>query len=160
VIGALSSGKTRVFWAPVPAAQTGEFWKTLLEAGRSMDLRILVVHLAGDIPEPLASLPRIAAANLKTPPHEDRIVLLELPVDLSSGRCREMVEGVKSAQKYYQEIWIETSGLVREPAASVSRDFAETILLCALNAADRNFWQTQRTLLATNRALRGVVALG
>ncbi|MFZ4773831.1 MAG: hypothetical protein ACOYM3_00615 [Terrimicrobiaceae bacterium] len=160
VIGALSTGKTRVFWAPLASRQAGQFWDALLEAGRSMDLRILLVHLAGEIPERLASLPRIAPHQLQTPPHDQGIVLLELPPDLSAEKCREIVSRIKTAQPYYQEIWIETTGLVREPAASVSRDFSETILLCSLGAADRNFWQTQRTLLATNRPLRGAVALG
>ena len=160
VIGALSAGKTRVFWAPVAAAQAGQFWETLLDAGRSMDLRILLVHLAGEVPERLAALPRIAPRELQKPPQNEPIVLLELPGDLTSGQSREISVLIKAAQPVYQEIWIETAGLVREPAASVSREFSETILLCALGAADRKFWHTQRTLLATNRPLRGVVALG
>ncbi len=160
VIGALSTGKTRVFWAPLASRQSGQFWDALLEAGRGMDLRVLVVHLSGEVPERLASLPRIAPQNLLSPPRDERVILLELPPDLSAEQSREIVARIKAAQPYYQEIWIETTGLVREPAASVSRDFSETILLCALGAADRNFWQTQRTLLATNRPLRGAVALG
>jgi capsular polysaccharide biosynthesis protein len=160
VIGALSTGKTRVFWAPVAAARAGQFWDTLLEAGRSMDLRILLVHLAGEVPAELSALPRIAPRQLQSPPQDERVVLLELPGDLTSEQTREMSALIKAAQPVYQEIWIETAGLVREPAASVSREFSETILLCALGAADRNFWHTQRTLLATNRPLSGVVALG
>lgn len=160
VIGGLSGGRTRVFWAPVSSREATKFWETLLEAGRSMDLSLLMVHLAGEVPACLSVLPRIAPHQLQTPPLGERIVLLELPADLSSGQTRETVALIKSAQPYYQEVWIETSGLVREPAASVTREFPETILLCALGAADRNFWHTQRTLLATNRALRGVVALG
>ena len=160
VIGALSTGKTRVFWAPVAAGQAGQFWDTRLEAGRSMDLRILLVHLAGEVPERLSALPRIAPRQLQSPPHDERVVLLELPGDLTSEQSREISALIKSAQPVYQEIWIETAGLVREPAASVSREFSETILLCALGAADRKFWHTQRTLLATDRPLSGVVALG
>lgn len=160
VIGALSTGRTRVFWAPVAAARAGQFWDTLLEAGRSMDLRILLVHLAGEVPGELSALPRIAPRQLQSPPQDERVVLLELPGDLTPEQSREMSALIKAAQPVYQEIWIETAGLVREPAASVSREFSETILLCALGAADRKFWHTQRTLLATNRPLSGVVALG
>jgi hypothetical protein len=125
-----------------------------------MDLRILLVHLAGEVPAELSALPRIAPRQLQSPPQDERVVLLELPGDLTSEQTREMSALIKAAQPVYQEIWIETAGLVREPAASVSREFSETILLCALGAADRNFWHTQRTLLATNRPLSGVVALG
>ncbi len=160
VIGSLASGRTRTFWMPVASPAAGAFWEALLDAGRRMEIRILVVHLAGELPAGLASLPRVASHQLQSPPTAERVVLLEMPPDLDARGGKDLVAKVLAAQKHFQEIWIETSGLAREPGASVVREFPETILLCALGAAERSFWHTQRTLLATNKPLRGTVALG
>lgn len=160
VIGALSSGRTRAFWTPVPTASASAFWEVLLEGGRSMGLRILVVHLPGELPAPLAALPRIAPHQLQSPPAGDPIVLLESSPALSAAQSRDLIEKIHAASRIYQEIWVEASGLAREPVAGILRELPETIVLCALGASDRNFWNTQRTLLTVHKPLRGVVSLG
>ena len=160
VIGALSSGRTRAFWTPVPTPHATAFWEALVEAGRSMGIRILIVHLAGELPAPLQNLPRITPHQLQNPPAEEPIVLLETPAAPSELQNDELVEKIHAATKFYQETWIETSGLAREPVAGILREFPETIVLCALGVSDRNFWNTQRTLLTIHKPLRGVVPIG
>lgn len=160
VIGALSSGRTRAFWTPVSTPSAAAFWEALLEGGRSMGIRILIVHLAGELPPPLAGLPRIAPHQLQNPPSGEPVVLLETPAAPSGIQSGELVEKIHAASKTYQEIWIETSGLAREPVAGILREFPETIVLCALGASDRNFWNTQRTLFTIHKPLRGVVPIG
>ncbi len=160
VIGALSSGRTRAFWTPVPTPSASDFWEALLEAGRSMGIRILIVHLSGDLPAPLAGLPRIAPHQLQTPPNGEPVVLLETAAAPSGFQNNDLIEKIHAAARSYQEIWIETSGLAREPVAGILREFPETIVLCALGVSDRNFWNTQRTLLTIHKPLRGVVSIG
>ncbi|MFZ4680973.1 MAG: GumC family protein [Terrimicrobiaceae bacterium] len=160
VIGALSSGRTRAFWAPVATPSAAAFWHALLEGGRSMGIRILIVHLAGDLPAPLAELPRIAPHQLQNPPPGEPVVLLETPAAPSGVQSNDLVEKIRAAATSYQEIWIETSGLAREPVAGILREFPETIVLCALGTSDRKFWNTQRTLFTVHKPLRGVVSIG
>ena len=125
-----------------------------------MGLRILVVHLTGKLPTPLSDLPRIAPHQLQNPPAGDSIVLLEAPPTLSPSQSHDLIEKIHAATRCYQEIWIETSGLAREPVAGILREFPETIVLCALGVSDRHFWNTQRTLLTVHKPLRGVVSIG
>ncbi len=160
VIGALSSGRTRAFWTPLPTPSASAFWEGLLEAGRSMGIRILIVHLSGDVPTPLVHLPRIAAHQLQNPPDGVPVVLMEAPTVSNGLQSVDLVEKIHAAGRTYQEIWIETSGLAREPVAGILREFPETIVLCALGVSNRNFWNTQRTLLTIHKPLRGVVSLG
>ncbi len=160
VIGALSSGRTRAFWTPVPTPSATTFWEALLEGGRSMGIRVLIVHLSGELPSPLKELPRIAPHQLQNPPDSEPIVLLETPTTPSEISNGELVEKIHAAARSYQEIWIETSGLVREPVAGILREFPETIVLCALGVSDRKFWNTQRTLLTIHKPLRGVIPIG
>ena len=161
VIGALSAGRMRAFWSPVFTPNAELFWEALLDAGRSMGIRVLVVHLSGDIAPLLGALPRITMQQLQADADGDEpVVLLELPATLSPHRVKGIVEGIKGAAKTYPEIWIEASGHVHEPMASVLREFPEPVVLCALGTADRNFWKTQRALLGVHRPLRGVVSIG
>lgn len=158
-VGALSGGRVRAFWSPVLAPGTDTFWEALLDAGRGMGIRMLAVHLSGEIPQPLASLPRITAMELDKCGNDDA-VLLELPKTLDPHKTKEIVGAIRSASKNFPEIWIEASGLVHEPMAGVLREFPEPVILCALGTSDRGFWRTQRTLLGAHRPLRGVVSVG
>lgn len=161
VIGALSAGRMRAFWSPVFTQDANLFWEALLDAGRSMGIRVLVVRLSGDIVPLLGNLPRITIQQLQADADGDEpVVLLELPATLSAPRVKGIVETIKAAAKTYPEIWIEASGHVHEPMASVLREFPEPVMLCALGAADRSFWKTQRALLGVHRPLRGVVSIG
>ncbi len=161
VIGALSAGRTRAFWSPVFTPDSALFWEALLDAGRSMGLRILVVHLSGDMTQPLADLPRITLQQVQSHTGgEEPAVLLELPSSLAQHKVKDVVETIKGAAKSYPEIWIEAAGLVHEPMASVLREFPEPVMLCALGSSDRSFWKTQRALLGAHRPLRGVVSIG
>ena len=125
-----------------------------------MGIRVLIVHLAGDLPAPLAELPRIAPHQLQNPPAGEPVVLLETPAAPSGLQTNDLVEKIRAAAGSYQEIWIETSGLAREPVAGILREFPETIVLCALGVSDRKFWNTQRTLFTVHKPLRGVVSIG
>ncbi len=161
VIGALSAGRVRAFWSPVFTPDSGLFWEALLDAGRSMGIRVLVVHLSGEMPSQPGDLPRITLQQLQAHAvSEEPAVLLELPDTLAAQKVKEVVETIKAAAKSYPEIWIEASGLVREPMASVLREFPEPVMLCALGTSDRSFWKTQRALLGVHRPLRGVVSIG
>ncbi len=160
VIGPLATGRIRTFWSPLPSEAINRFWDLLLEAGQGMEVRILLVHLAGELPARLASIPRIAAHQLQNPPPTERVLLVELAPGASAAETKEFGDKIQAADRAFAEIWVEVSGPVREPAAGLVRTFPETILLCALGKADRQFWQTQRTLLTTHRPLRGAVTLG
>lgn len=161
VIGPLSTGRMRALWGPVFTPGSELFWEALLDAGRSMGIRVLVVHLSGDIVPLLGKLPRITMQQLQAGADGDEpVVLLELPATLSPQRVKGIVETIKAATKNYPEIWIEASGHVHEPMASVLREFPEPVMLCALGIADRSFWKTQRALLGVHRPLRGVVSIG
>lgn len=160
VIGPLATGRIRTFWSPLPSEAINRFWDLLLEAGQGMEVRILLVHLAGELPARFASIPRIAAHQLQNPPPTERVLLVELAPGASAAETKEFGEKIQAADRAFAEIWVEVSGPVREPAAGLVRTFPETILLCALGKADRQFWQTQRTLLTTHRPLRGAVTLG
>lgn len=159
VIGGLAASRARVFWMPVSAGGAERFWALLLEAGESMSLKILVVHAGGVPASALDRLPRIALSDLSTPPVTGRQFLLELPADATADDVRSTITKIRSAHDAFQEIWIEVGGLVREPVAAFSREYPDTIMLCALNVSDRDFWHTQRTLLASKKSLRGVVAI-
>jgi hypothetical protein len=85
---------------------------------------------------------------------------MEAPAVPNGLQTDNLIEKIHAAGRTYQEIWIETSGLAREPVAGILREFPETIVLCALGVSDRNFWNTQRTLLTIHKPLRGVVSIG
>jgi hypothetical protein len=159
VIGPLASQRVRMFWTPVDVPATGVFWSALLEAAQNMEIRVLVIQLTGDLAPALEHLPRVAGHQLQTS-GDTPVSLWEVGAGLTPKGAREVAQKIRAAQKLFQEIWIVCSGVVREPAAGVTREFPETIMLCALGLADRNFWHTQRTLLTTHKPLRGVVTLG
>lgn len=159
VLGSLSQGRVRTFWAPVATPNADVFWSALFAAGRSLESRILVVHLGGEGPDAMATLPRVGGRQLANPPPDEPILLREIPVAFGLGEAGELIEQIQAARQMYQEVWIQTSGSMREPVAKVLRNFGETVILCQLGAADRNFWKTQRTLVSTQRPLRGVVTL-
>lgn len=159
VIGPLASQRVRLFWMPVDVPAANVFWSTLLEAAESMDIRVLIVQLTGGVHPAMGYLSRVAGHQLQSAA-DSPINLWEVGPGLNQKVAREVVEKVRAGQKHFQEIWIVCSGVVREPAAGVAREFPETVMLCALGLADRNFWHTQRTLLTTHKPLRGVVTLG
>ena len=158
-LGSLSRGRVRTFWEPKAPPRAEAFWQALFAAARSMECKVLVVYLADQIPEAMAALPRVGARQLSQPPPHESVVLCEVPLGLSTDQAQDLIERLQIARPFYQEIWIATSGLLREPVAKVIRNFGETIMLCQLDAADRTFWQTQRTLVCAQRPLRGVVTL-
>ncbi len=159
VVGALApAGRMHAFWQPCPSPQTDAFWRVMIEQASSMRLRVLVVHLAGEVPSVLAALPRVA-------PHETaltgapRVALWELPGDLSIDALGATLATLASARSAQNEIWLHASGLVREPAAALARAADRTTVLFTKNAAVRDFWSTQRTLLAARRPLGGFLAM-
>jgi hypothetical protein len=130
----------------------------MIDQADTMRLRILIVHLTGEIPQTLVSLPRLA-------PHEvvaargNGVALCELPPDLTMESVRQTVTTLQYARATYNEIWVHATGLVREPAAAIARASDRITVLFALGAAVRDFWATQKTLLSARDPLTGFIAM-
>jgi uncharacterized protein involved in exopolysaccharide biosynthesis len=161
VVGALAAGRLRAFWTPVPTPGADAFWEALLEAGRGMGIRMLVVHLSGQ-PEPsLSALPSIGLEELSGPPApRNHAVILPLSSLPAGVDARAIAETLKAAARNYPEVWVVVSGTVHGSLAALLREFPDPVLLCALGRENRLFWQTQRALLGANHPLKGVVSIG
>jgi hypothetical protein len=160
-IGALSAGRVRAFWTPVPTPGADIFWQALLEAGRGMGIGILVVDLSRELEAALSELPRVAMSELSSsvaPP--DHAALLPMPALPAGAKAREMAETLKAAGRHHPEVWVVATGPLHESMARLLREFPEPVVLCALGQADRDFWKTQRALLGEHRPLKGVVSIG
>ena len=160
VVGPLSSGAVRSFWAPVPSPAGADFWASMLEAAQRMALPIVIVHLEGPIPAPLENLPRISPAMLRQHRGDAPAVLVELPPAIDAARARETIATLKAAAAHLPAILVEAVGFLQIPVSNILREFPQPVVLCALNAADRTFWKTQRSLLGSDFPVKGVVALG
>jgi hypothetical protein len=158
-LGSLSRGRVRTFWEPISPPRSETFWQSLFAAARSLECKVLLVHLADESTASMADLPRVGARQMNQPPPHETVVLREVPPALAAAQSQELIEQIQAARPHYQEIWISTSGLLREPVAKIIRAFGETIILCQLDAADRTFWHTQRTLVSAQRPLRGVITI-
>lgn len=153
-----SSGRVHAFWQPCPADEIETFWATLIEQASAMQMRVLIVHLTGDLPQPIATLPRIAPREITTS-RANEIYLCELPPDLTMDAVRKTVASLQSARSIHDEIWLHATGLVREPAAAIARASDRITLIVTLGAAVRDFWQTQKSLLAARAPLTGFIAM-
>ncbi len=159
VVGPLSSsGRSQVFWQPCPSPQTDFFWSTLLGQAGDMRLRVLVLHLAGTLSPALDALPRVGPREAASAgPH--RHVLWELPPDLTMEALPSILATLRTALTVHSEVWLHATGLVREPFSTVARSAERITVLFTLDAAVREFWSTQQTLLAPRERLDGFVAL-
>lgn len=155
----LPVARIQTFWQVCPSPRTDTFWETLLAEAHTMGIRLLVVHLTGEVPKPLEALPRVGPQDFTSLPGSTRVVLWELPVDTNIDVVRQIAATLQSARSTFNEIWLHGNGIVREPASSLARTADRIFLLVTLNAAVRDFWQTQRTLLTDPRPLDGFISM-
>lgn len=160
VIGPLAApARLRTFWQVCPGRQTDLFWSSLLEEAQSAGVRILVVHLAGDIPSKLQALPRVDDPYPAPGEEAPRQALWILPTATGLDTLPQVSAALHAARDRYNDIWLSGTGAVREPASSLARLADRVVMILTLNVEGRDFWNTQKTLLVAPRALDGYLAM-